>query len=80
MSTVPLAVAGATMTTSWKTALPGARVVAVQETVPVPPTAGVVQLQPAGEESETKLVPAGRVSETATVAALLGPALLTVMV
>ena len=33
-----------------------------QETVPALPTAGVVQLQPTGNESDTKSVPVGRTS------------------
>ena len=41
----------------------------VQFTDPVPPTAGVVQLHPAGEVRETNVVLAGRVSESATVVA-----------
>ena len=40
-------------TTNVKTALPTARVVAEQETVPFAPTAGVVHDQPPGDESDT---------------------------
>ncbi len=49
----------------------------VQVTVPVPPTAGVVQVQPAGESSETNVIPAGIGSETAVAAASSGPMLNT---
>jgi hypothetical protein len=76
---VPLALV-LTITTSVKTELPGASDAAVQEMVPFAPTAGVVHVQPAGDVSDTNVVPAGSVSDIATVAALLGPALLTVMV
>ena len=51
-----------------------------QDTVPAIPTDGVVQLHPPGDESDTKVVPAGNVSESETAAALLGPALFTVIV
>jgi hypothetical protein len=69
-----------TLTTSVKTALPGASVATVQEIAPFDPTAGVVHDQPPGDESDTNVVLAGRGSDNATVAALLGPALLTVIV
>ena len=70
LTTVPLGVAAFTFTTSVKDPLPFAGSVAmVQFTVPVPPTAGVVQLHPAGDVSETNVVFAGRVSESATVVA-----------
>ena len=78
--TVPFATEESTATVRVKTALPAAREAMEQETVPAAPTAGVVQLQPPGELSETKVVPAGRVSESDTEAALLGPLLVTVMV
>jgi hypothetical protein len=60
--------------------LPTARLAIEQETVPPAPTAGVVHDHPPGDESETNVVPADNVSERLTVAALLGPALFTVMV
>ena len=47
--------------------------------VPVPPTAGVLQENPA-PEAETNVVFAGTVSVTETACAALGPALLTAMV
>ena len=76
---VPLAEA-LTFTVNVKTALPNPRVAIEQDTVPPIPTDGVVQLQPPGDERDTKVVPAGNVSESETDAALLGPALFTVMV
>src|SRR5215213_4144034 len=78
--TVPSATAAPTLTTSVNTALPGARVAFVHEMLPVPPTAGAVHDQPPGDASETNVVIAGTVSLRLTVLALLGPALLTVMV
>ena len=45
----------------------------VQFTMPLAPTAGVVQLQPAGAESEVNVVPIGRTSFIATSGATLGP-------
>src|SRR5690242_17209929 len=73
-------VEGAIATVRVKTALPTAMLAFVQVMVPPAPTAGVVHDQPAGEESATNVVPAGSVSERLTLAAELGPALLTVMV
>src|SRR4051812_32792349 len=74
--TVPFATPAPTATVSVKTALPVPMLGFEQETVPVPPTAGVVHDQPPGLDSDTKVVPAGSVSERLTVLALLGPALL----
>ena len=68
--TDPPAVAAFTFTTSVKAALALAGKVAIEQlTEPVPPTAGVVQLQPAGELRDTNVVLAGSVSERATVVA-----------
>jgi len=68
--TVPFAVAAFTFTVSVKVALPLAGRVAIEQfTVPVPPTAGVVQLQPAGEDRDTNVVLDGNVSDRATVIA-----------
>lgn len=78
--TVPTVTPAPTCTTREKTALADASEAIEQETVPAAPTAGVVQLQPPGAASDTKVVPADRVSDNATVAALLGPMLLTVIV
>jgi len=71
---------GLTFTVSVKTALPTPRLAIEQDTVPPAPTAGVVQDQPPGDASDTKVVPGGNVSESETEAALLGPALFTVIV
>src|SRR5689334_21054241 len=60
-------------TTSVNTELPGVRINAEQETVPVPPTAGVVHDQPPGLVSETNVVPVGMVSLSVADVALLGP-------
>ena len=79
MLIVPV-VEGAIATVRVKTALPTARLGFEQVTVPLVPTAGVVHDQPPGEESDTNVVPAGSGSERLTLAALLGPALVTVMV
>jgi len=78
--TVPFGTPGPTKTTSVNTLLPGANEGLVQLTVPVPPTAGVVHVHPAGVASETNVVPAGRVSVRVAAAALLGPALVAVIV
>src|SRR5690348_16341377 len=54
--TVPLATPASTFTTR-VTSPPPTRTLAFEhETVPPAPTAGVVQLQPAAEDSETKVV------------------------
>ena len=52
----------------------------VQLTGPVPPTAGVVQVVPAGAVAETNVIPAGTVSVIVTLAASLGPLLIAVTV
>ena len=74
---VPAATPASTCTTKVNAALPIASEATEHETVPAAPTAGVVQIQPAGDASDTKVVPAGRVSARVTDAALLGPMLLT---
>ncbi len=51
-----------------------------QEIVPVPPTAGVEQLKPAGLASETKVVFVGTASVSVTLVALLGPVFVTIIV
>ena len=79
-NTVPLAIDDSTVTTSVKTASPTPSDGLEQEMVPVPPTAGVVHDQPAGDASDTNVVFAGSVSDSEADAASLGPALLTVMV
>jgi hypothetical protein len=78
--TFPAARVGSTLTTSVKIALVTPSDPSEQLIAPVAPTAGVVHDHPPGVESETNVVPAGSVSASATVVALLGPALLTVIV
>ena len=80
LSTVPALTPAPTCATRVNAALPMANDAFVQLTAPAAPTAGVVQLQPAGEVSDTKVVPVGKVSDSDTVDALLGPALLAVIV
>jgi hypothetical protein len=79
-STVLMGTAGNTATVIVKAALPTPIDALEQEPVPPLPTAGVTQVHPAGADSETKVVPAGTVSESETEFALLGPALVSVMV
>src|SRR5689334_14136304 len=75
---VPLGVAGSTVTMSVNVAMsPDNRADVVQVTIPVPPTGGVVQLQPAGAISDLKVVWAGIVSVRFTLPALSGPAFAT---
>jgi hypothetical protein len=62
-----------------KWSLPEGRFGFEQLTVPPEPAPGVLQVQPAGEESETKVIPAGKGSLKVTVLALLGPLLKTPM-
>jgi hypothetical protein len=54
--------------------------VSEQLTVPFDPTEGVVQLQPAGAENETKVVSAGRGRSTVAALAVLGPLFVAVIV
>ena len=68
-------------TTSVKTAVvPLAIEAVVQVTVPFAPTAGVVQLKPAGTLIDWKSSPAGSVSVTTTFAAASGPLFVSVIV
>ena len=60
--------------------LPLAMLGVVQVTFPVPPIAGVVQVQPAGAETEAKVVLAGTASVKFTVVATAGPLLVTVWI
>src|SRR5258706_2655534 len=74
LSIVPSATPELTFTVNVKSsAAPTARLAMVQVTVPVPPTAGVAQVHPSGEESETNVVPVGTVSVKLTVSAVSGP-------
>src|SRR5436309_2164144 len=78
---VPSGVLGLTWTTMVNVAVaPLARDAVVQLTVPVEPTAGVVQVQPAGCVSDWKVVCGGRGSLMVTLTAAFGPALPMVMV
>ena len=77
---VPPDVAGVTWTTMVKLAgAPLARDDVVQLTVPVVPTGGVVQDQPAGGATDWKVVCDGSGSLMVTATAALGPALPTLM-
>ena len=79
---VPLATLSFTRTTRVKTCgpEPAASNGLVQVMVPVPPTAGIVQVNPGGEERDWKVVPVGMVSVRVTLAASEGPLLVTVIV
>jgi hypothetical protein len=71
----------ATRTVSVKVAVDAtAREALVQETLPVAPTAGVVQVNPAGDASETNVVFAGSVSARVTFTAAFGPLFVTAIV
>ena len=78
---VLLTAAGAAgaFTVSVNTAGPSGIEPSVQVTVPVPFTGGVVQLQPPGELSETKVVPAGVASVSVALMAGFGPLFVTVI-
>ena len=55
------------------------RLAIVAETVPMPPTAGVVAVQPVAALNESNVVPAGRISESETPVAASVPLFLTVI-
>lgn len=55
-----------------------AKVGSLQVTLPVPPTAGAVQVQPAGAETETNVVLVGTASRKLTAEAGPGPLFVTV--
>ena len=83
LRTVPSAVVASTFTMSVNvTDIPAGSVAMLQLTVPVPPTAGVLQVKagPPFWASETKVVFAGIGSLTETLWAALGPALAMVRV
>jgi hypothetical protein len=63
-----------------KAGAPTARLALLHVTTPVPPAAGVVQLQPPGDDSDVNMVLAGMASVSVTLAAVLGPLFCTVMV
>jgi hypothetical protein len=76
--TVPFAVPEFTFTTIEKVAaVPPTIFKLVQTTLPVPPTGGRVQVQPAGADKETKVVFAGTASTSVALSAALGPLLVT---
>src|SRR5438034_867290 len=78
---LPSSAAGLTWTARVKVAVaPLASVAVVQFTVPGEPTAGVVQVQPAGVGIDWNVVSSGSRSFMVTLAAAFGPALLTPMV
>ena len=52
----------------------------MQDTVPVPPTAGVVQVHPLGVETDWKVVLAGTASVSVTPFAVAGPLFVTTIV
>jgi hypothetical protein len=68
------------LTFSVKTSVPIGIESRVQVTVPVPLTAGVVQLQPAAGTSDANVVPAGMTSVSETFSAGFGPPLVTLIV
>ena len=70
-----------TRTTRLNWATPGVKFEVPQETVPVSPTVGAAQLNPAPEVCviETKVRPAGSASIKETLSAMIGPAFVTVM-
>src|SRR3989442_9546025 len=79
--TVPSGVLALTWTTMVKPAIaPLGRDAVVQLTVPVDPTGGFVQDQPAGGVTDWKVVNAGRTSSIFTVATAIAHALTPVMV
>jgi hypothetical protein len=72
---------GATLTTTTMFAeAPTARLGSVQVTFPVEPTAGVVQVQPAGAKTDWNVVFSGVASVKLTVVAAAGPLFVTVWV
>jgi len=78
---VPADVPGGMWPTSVKTwPAVTARLGFVQLTVPVAPGDGVEHDQPAGDDSETKVIVPGSGSFSAALEAASGPALVTVMV
>ena len=80
-TTVASGVLHSTRTTSSNsTVSPTARLVAVQLMGPELPGAGVLQLQPAGAVTETRLVPAGTASVSVRLPASAGPLFSSVMV
>ena len=79
VSMEPFAAEASTLTTMVKVWLPTAAAPFVAVMVPVPPTAGVMTLNPAGDVNDTKVVLAGMLSLSVTGAAV-DPLLVTVIV
>ena len=78
---VPAATVDGTFTTTMMSAdVPAAIVGLVQFTVPVPPTAGAVQVQPAGANTDSKVVFGGVASVKLSPVADAGPLFVTVWV
>src|ERR1700685_1256294 len=78
---VPAATVAATFTPMIMSAdAPEARLVSVQFTLPVAPTAGYVHAQPGGTDTEAKVVFAGMASWKITAEAAAGPLFVTVCV
>ena len=76
---VVAAIEDATFTTTIILAeAPEAKLASVQVTVPVAPTAGVVQIQPAGAEMDAKVVLVGTTSVKVAFVELAGPLFVTV--
>jgi len=85
LTVLETAALGGKLAATWTTMVkvgeaPAARVALTKVTVPVPPTAGVVVVQPAGAVAATKVVPAGMPSVRLTPCASLGPLLFSVIV
>src|SRR6266852_5332702 len=79
--TVPLAVPAFTFTTRVKVpAVEPGMFELLHTTLPVPPTAGAIQLQPAGEAIETNVAFAGTLATRVALSAALGPLLVTICV
>jgi hypothetical protein len=78
---VPHAISGHTRATAVKTAVSATDIDAFEHViVPVAPTAGVAQDQPAGAACDTKRVCGGRGSVTTTFVAVTGPLFVAVIV
>jgi hypothetical protein len=78
---VPAAIVGATFnTTIMSAAVPAAMLGSVQLTVPVAPTAGVVQVHPTGAETDANVVLVGVASVKLAVVAAAGPLFVTTCV
>lgn len=77
---VPCGVPAVTFTTTVNVPAPGATLGFVQLMVPVPPTTGVEQAHPAGNETDWKVVFGGVTSVKLALVAVLGPLFVTTWV